>query len=112
MDYLELQSVVKRLGEGECPSCGNKLEYMSIELHAGTLDKNGMSSYDTILQERYTVYCKKCGYKQDAIQIGLKMIPVDRIVETDINWDKKYLEENTLVFGEEGKNPFYKEDKE
>lgn len=112
MDALELVSVVKRLGEGECPICRNKLTYLSGEIHEGTLEKNGMSSYDKLVHEVHRVYCKKCGYSQKAIQIGLKLIPIDRIVETDINWDKKYLEDNTLIFGEKGKNPFYKKDKE
>lgn len=112
MDHLELKSVVKRLGEGECPCCGNRLSYVTQEMHTGNLYKNGMSSSDNLIKEQYTVYCKKCQYIQKAVQIGLKLIPVDRILETDINWDKKYLEENTLVFGEEGKNPFYKKDKE
>lgn len=112
MDSLELRSVVKRLYEGQCPHCYNKLNYMSGEIRIGILEKNGMPSDDNILKERHVVYCKKCGYIMKAVQIGLKLIPIDRIVETDINWDRKYLEENTLVFGEEGKNPFSKIDKE
>lgn len=112
MDSLELVSVVKRLGEGECPICKGKLQYLSGEIHEGTLEKNGMSLNDNLIHESHIVYCKKCGYSQKAIQIGLKLIPIDRIPKTDINWDKKYLEENTLIFGKEGENPFYKKGKE
>lgn len=109
MDYSELISPVKRLGQGQCPCCNSKLHYLSNEAHMGLLDKNGMVSEDSILEERYGVYCKKCGYYSKAIQIGLRIIPVDRIPEIDPKWDKKYLEENTLVFGEKGKNPFKKD---
>lgn len=112
MDAFKLVSAVKKLGEGECPICNSKLHYLSGEMHTGILNKNGMSSYDSLITERHMVYCEKCKYYQKAIQIGLKFIPIDRIPETDINWDKKYLEENTLIFGEKGKNPFLKEDKE
>lgn len=108
MDSLDLKSVVRKLGEGECPICHSKLHYVTMEMHTGSLDKNGMSFEDNIIREQYQVYCPICGYIKKATQIGLKLIPIDRIVETDINWDKKYLEENTLVFGQEGKNPFSK----
>ena len=97
---------------GECPCCHGQLCYFSNEVHGGRLEKNGMNNSSILLTENHQVYCKVCGYSSKAVQIGLKLIPVDRIVETDINWDKKYLEENTLVFGEQGKNPFNKEDKE
>ena len=112
MDHLELQSAVKRLGIGECPCCYSSLFYFSNEVDGGKLEKNGMNESVHFLTERHEVYCKVCGYHSKAIRIGLKLIPVDRIVETDISWDKKYLEENTLVFGKQGKNPFKKEDKE
>lgn len=108
MNSLELICPVRRLGEGQCPCCYNKLHYLSNEVHMGTLEKNGMVDSDSIIEERYGVYCNKCGYYSRAIQIGLKIIPIDRIPKTDPNWDKKYLEENTLVYGEEGKNPFEK----
>ena len=111
MDCLELQSIVKRLNIGECPHCHNQLNYISTEIHGGKLEKNGMNNIEKFLIDRHEVYCERCGYKSKAIQIGLKLIPIDRIEETDINWDRKYLEENTLVFGEVGKNPF-KKDKE
>lgn len=109
IDSLQLVSVVKRLGEGICPVCGNKLNYLSGEIHEGTLEKNGMSASDNLIKEMHTVYCKRCGYSQNAIQIGLKLVPVDRIVETDINWDRKYLEDNTLVFCDKLENPFTKD---
>lgn len=109
MDGLELKSVVKRLYEGECPCCSHKLSYVSNITHTGTLEKNGMAETTNLLKEDYVVYCEVCGYMKDAVQIGLKIIPEDRIFNYDINWDKKYLEDNTLVYGEEGKNPFSKE---
>lgn len=112
MDALELVSPIKRLNDGECPVCGSKLHYDTLELTAGELDKNGSANSIKTILEKHIVYCQKCTYRCNAIQIGLKIIPTDRIVEFDPDWDKKYLEENTLVFGEKGKNPFYKKEKE
>ena len=112
MDALELVSAVERLGIGVCPICKSQLSYARGEFTTGTLDKNGMPSSSITIRENHMVYCKVCGYKAPAIQIGLKVIPVDRIVKFDIDWDKKYLEENTLVYGEKGKNPFNKEEKD
>lgn len=111
MDLLELKSVVRRLYEGECPICLNKLSYISNECHGGKLENNGMSSKDEVIKENHYVYCEVCGYKTKAVQIGLKLIPIDRIDKNDINWDKKYLEENTLIWGKKGENPFDKKDK-
>lgn len=109
MDSLELKSVVKRLHNGECPICSNKLNYISCVTNIGYMDKNGMpSTCDTVL-EKHLVFCNTCGYISDATQIGLKIIPIDRIYEFDSNWDKKYLEDNTLVYGEPGINPFNKD---
>lgn len=108
MDALQLVSVVKRLPEGICPKCFNKLNYISGIANIGLLEKNGMANTCNTISEKHIVYCNTCGYQSKAIQIGLKLIPIDRINETDINWDKKYLEENTLISCEEGKNPFNK----
>ncbi len=112
MDALELVSVVDRLDNGVCPNCHSKLKYDTIELTTGYLENNGMAKSSETLIEKHVVYCPKCNYSSRAIQIGLKIIPEDRIVKFDPNWDKKYLEENTLVFGEKGKNPFLKKEKE
>lgn len=112
MDYLENKSVVRRLHNGECPKCGGKLSFMSDVFTFGELEKNGMASSCETLKEQHGVFCRICKYQQEAIQIGLKLVPVDRICKFDINWDKQYLEDNTLIHGEEGKNPFYKKDKE
>lgn len=109
MDSLQTISPVVRLDNGKCPYCNNNLRYFHRESHTGILDNNGSSNTDELLYEKYMVYCERCKYQQKAIQIGLKIIPIDRIVETDRNWDKKYLEENTLVYGEKGKNPFIKD---
>ena len=106
MNALEFVNPVYRLGNGVCPHCGNHLQYFHNEVYTGILDSNGSSDTDILLQEKCTVYCERCNYKQKAIRIGLNIIPIDRIVETDRNWDKRYLEENTLVYGEKGKNPF------
>lgn len=106
MDHLELKSIVQRLHEGECPICRSKLSYIANETHGGTLEKNGMSYKDEIIKENYYVYCETCGYESNAIQIGLKIIPIDRIDKYDIDWDKKYLESNTLIWGKDGENPF------
>ena len=112
MDLLEPKSIVRRLHNGECPICGGTLSYMSDALTAGDLEKNGMASTCETIKDEYVVFCRTCKYLQEAVQIGLKLIPTDRIFEYDINWDAKYLEDNTLINGEEGKNPFYKKDKE
>lgn len=109
MNLLENIIPVRRLHEGECPCCFSKLGYVSNNYYIGVLDKNGMTNVTETLTDRHMVYCERCGYMKDAVQIGLKLIPVDRIPEYDINWDKKYLEENTLVNGQEGKNPFNKD---
>lgn len=109
MNILEDKVVVRRLHEGECPCCFSKLNYVSNNYHIGTLEKNGMANSTEQLSEQHMVYCERCGYMKEAVQIGLKIIPVDRIFKYDINWDKKYLEENTLVKGELGKNPFNKD---
>lgn len=111
MDYLENKSAVRRLHNGECPHCFNKLSYISNIYTKGDLEKNGMTRTVDILKDGHYVWCKTCGYSQEAIQIGLKIIPKDRIYEHDIDWDVQYLESNTLINGEEGKNPFYKKDK-
>lgn len=112
MNSLELKSAVKRLYEGECPRCSNKLTYISYIGTAGELEKNGMAATCNTVQESHIVFCKTCGYESDAVQIGLKIIPEDRICAFDTNWDKKYLEDNTLIYGEKGKNPFNIKDKE
>lgn len=112
MDALETKSVVRRLHNGECPRCGGQLSFMSDVFTFGELEKNGMAKTCEVLKDEHGVFCKTCKYKQEAIQIGLKLVPVDRIFEYDINWDVQYLEDNTLINGEEGKNPFYKKDKE
>lgn len=109
MDALELKPAVEKLHEGECPKCFNKLSYMSNNICIGELEKNGMAAICNTLRERYIVWCPVCGYHSPATQIGLKIIPTDRIIEFDSNWDVPYLEENTLVYGEEGKNPFNKD---
>lgn len=106
---LELKSIVKRLHDGQCPNCYNKLSYISNECHGGKLENNGMVAMDQIIKEKHYVYCEICGYKSEAIQIGLKLVPIDRIDENDINWDKKYLEDSILVWGEHGENPFDKD---
>lgn len=112
MNDLENKSIVKRLHNGECPVCGGRLEYMSDALVHGELEKNGMPSTCETVADEHAVFCRVCKYHEYATQIGLKLIPIDRIVNFDPNWDKPYLEDNTLINGEEGKNPFYKEDKE
>lgn len=113
MDYLENRSVVRRLHNGECPICGGRLSYVSDALTFGDLEKNGMADTCEPLSDDHIVFCRTCKqYKQSAIQIGLKLIPCDRIIDFDPDWDLPYLEENTLVYGEKGKNPFYKKDKE
>lgn len=106
MEYLENKSVVRRLHNGECPICGGRLSYMSDALTHGELEKNGMPSTCELVKDEHGVFCRTCKYTQEAIQIGLKLIPVDRIVEFDTNWDVPYLEDNTIINGEEGKNPF------
>ncbi len=112
MDALKVVSAVTRLDNGICPHCHSVLSYDSLDVSTGELERNGMPKTNRCVLDKYVVYCKKCGYKSNAISIGLKIIPVDRIVDFDPDWDKKYLEENTLVFGEKGKNPFYKKEKE
>ena len=112
MDALELVSVAERIKIGECPYCRSKLSYATAEISTGVLEKNGMANTCETVYERHTVMCKRCGYKSPAIQLGLRIIPKDRLIRTDIHWDEKYLEENTLVFGEKGKNPFYKKEKD
>lgn len=112
MDALETKSVVRRLQLGECPHCLNKLSYMTNVLQVGTCEKNGMTETIDTYMENGVVFCNVCGYTSDAIQLGLKIVPEDRIIEFDTNWDKKYLEDNTLVYGEKGKNPFNIKDKE
>lgn len=111
MDSLKLKSVVRKLYDGVCPICLNKLSYISKEFYFGTLENNGMVAKTDIDTEKHVVYCNKCGYHSEAIRIGLKLIPIDRIDKSNINWDKKYLEENTIVWGKEGENPFIKKDK-
>lgn len=112
MDYLTNKSVVRRLHNGECPICSGRLSYMSDTLVYGDLEPNGMASTCETVADEHVVFCRVCKYREYAEQIGLKLIPVDRIVDFDPNWDLQYLEENTLVYGEKGKNPFYKKDKE
>jgi hypothetical protein len=112
MNSLELKSVVRRLHDGECPKCFNKLSYVSGMMHFGKLEKNGMPDVCNTVKENHVVFCDICGYSSEAEQIGLKLVPVDRIVEFDENWDVPYLEENTLIYGEKGKNPFDIKDKE
>lgn len=112
MDLLELKNPVRRLNDGECPKCGNRLHYMTGEFYEGILDRNAMASTINLIDEKYSVFCPICGYIQDAVHIGLKTIPIDRINKYDIDWDKKYIEENTLIYGEKGKNPFYKKEKD
>lgn len=112
MELQENKSIVKRLHNGQCPVCGSKLSFMSDVFSFGELEKNGMASTSEVLKDEHTVFCRTCKYYQEAVQIGLKLIPIDRIFKYDINWDVPYLEENTLINGEEGKNPFYKEEKE
>ena len=112
MNYLENKSVVKRLHNGDCPVCGARLEYMSDALVHGELEKNGMPSTCETVADEHVVFCRVCKYREYAVQIGLKLIPEDRIVDFDPNWDKPYLEDNTLINGEKGKNPFYNKDKE
>lgn len=109
MDPLEIKCPVRRLYEGECPKCHNKLIYISNISTAGELEKNGMAANTDTIQENHMVFCKMCGYESEAVQVGLKIIPEDRIYQFDTEWDKKYLEDNTLVYGEKGKNPFNKE---
>ena len=75
MDILQDKVVVRRLHEGECPCCFSKLRYISNTCTTGLLEKNGMAETDTILKEDYVVYCERCGYMKDAVQIGLKIIP-------------------------------------
>jgi len=112
MDSLQDKIVVRRLHPGECACCFGKLTYVSGLSNIGTLEKNGMAQTSEQLSETHVVWCERCGYTKDAVQIGLKIIPVDRIFEYDPKWDEKYLEQNTLVHGEAGKNPFDKKDKE
>lgn len=109
MDSLELKPLVRRLNEGECPYCHNKLTFVSNECNTGVLEKNGMPEITELIDETHEVFCRICGYSSYAVQIGLRLIPIDRIYENDINWDKKYLVDNTLVYGEKGKNPFNKD---
>lgn len=108
----KLQVAVTRLHDGECPICKNRLNYFSGEIYSGKLEKNAMSSENNLIEEKHIVYCNNCGYSKQAYQIGLKLIPIDRIDENDINWDKKYLEDNTIVWGKKGKNPFDIKDKD
>ena len=108
MDPLEVKSIVKRLHIGQCPCCHHNLAFIANAVDMGTLENNGMVDQINYSTGRFVVYCDICGYKSNAVQIGLKLIPVDRIVEFDKNWDVPYLEENTLVYGEKGKNPFSK----
>lgn len=112
MNSLELKSIVKRLNIGQCPVCLSNLAFIANVCDMGTLEKNGMVDVINFSNGKYVVYCDICGYKSNAVQLGLKLIPVDRIVEFDKNWDVPYLEENTLVYGEKGKNPFDIKDKE
>lgn len=108
MDALSLKSIVRKLNVGECPYCFSRLKYISSICTVGELEQNGMSAnYKS--SDKHGVWCDRCGYKSSATEIGLKLIPIDRISEFDINWDKKYLEDNTLVYGEKGKNPFNKD---
>lgn len=109
MKYLETVPVVRRLHLGECPECGNKLTFIHISTNIGELNKNGMADSVRDPIEKIGVFCKRCSYSQKAIQIGLKIIPEDRIYKYDINWDKKYLEDNTLVNCIPGENPFNKD---
>lgn len=109
---LENKSVVKRLHEGQCPVCLHNLAVIANIIDFGTLEKNGMVDVINFTKENFEVYCDICGYHSKAIQIGLRVIPIDRIVPFDTKWDEKYLEENTLVYGESGKNPFTNKDKE
>lgn len=108
MNSLENKSVVERLHEGQCPRCLGKLIYMSQTVSVGDLEKNGMASTCENIREEHSVFCNRCDYYSPAIQIGLKLIPIDRIVEFDKNWDNKYIENNILIYGEKGKNPFKK----
>ena len=112
MNSLELKSIVKRLHTGQCPVCLSNLAFIANTCDMGTLEKNGMVDVINFSNGRFVVYCDTCGYKSNAVQLGLKLIPVDRIVEFDEKWDVPYLEDNTLIYGEKGKNPFNKEDKE
>lgn len=109
MNSIENKSIVKRLHEGQCPRCLGELTYMSQLLSVGDLEKNGMPSTCENIHEKHSVFCDRCGYYSPAVQIGLKLIPIDRIIEFDKNWDKKYLEDNTLIYGEKGVNPFNKD---
>lgn len=112
MDYLNTKIAARRLHNGECPVCHGRLSFMSDALTYGDLEENGMASTCETVAEEHVVFCRTCKYRVWAVQVGLKLIPEDRIIDFDPNWDKQYLEDNTLVNGEAGKNPFYKEDKE
>ena len=112
MDHLELKSAVRRLHKGECPICGNNLSYLLHDSITGKMEKNGMCKTSDIMQEKRTVYCEVCGYSNDAIQIGLTLIPVDRLSESDERWDEPYLSENVLIYGKTGENPFNKKGKD
>ena len=93
MDALELVSVVERLGIGVCPICKSQLSYARGEFTTGTLDKNGMPISSIIIRENHMVYCKVCGYKAPAIQIGLKEVVVAEKALLSKEPDKEKLEE-------------------
>lgn len=112
MNLLENKFIVERLHEGQCPNCLGKLTYMVNTLTVGYLEKNGMASTYQNINEQYDVFCDRCGYSSPAVQIGLKIIPIDRIYEFDSKWDEKYIEDNTLVYGEKNKNPFSNKEKD
>ena len=101
-------SPIKRLEDGVCPVCLSKLDYISNICNIGKLDNNGAPDTSRVLNEDHVVVCYNCGYQQDALQLGLRIIPIDRIVPFDKDWDKKYLEDNIIINGEPGKNPFIK----
>ena len=109
MNALECKSIVERLHNGQCPVCRHNLNFIANACDMGTLEKNGMVDEINYTNSRFVVYCDICGYISNAVQVGIKLVPVDRIVEFDKNWDVPYLEENTLIYGEKGKNPFNKE---
>lgn len=103
---LELRSIVKRLKEGQCPRCLNRLSYITNDYHIGKLEDNGMIAMDIATIDRHYVYCDICGYSSKAIEIGIRLIPIDRIDKNDIEWDNKYLESNILINSKQGENPF------
>lgn len=109
MDYLEPIRIVERLDTGKCPICQSNLNYTSIVHNTGELENNGMTRTVKTVREAYLVHCPTCNYITDAVQIGLKFVPTDRICKFDSNWDVPYLEDNTIVYGEIGKNPFLKD---